>query len=155
MAFRLKYWRLDKFISVFMIYFTRYFNKKKYFSKASLYSVRWYLEQEEFYRFVPKESPPSRVFAVTGIVVDVSLTTLYLFSLSTHSIHSFTISNFLKHNSASYWAVQFYLNCFDTHTGFCYFRLQNNLNLIGIESWIYFSTTTAQQSTNFNKDVPW
>ncbi|XP_031617834.1 uncharacterized protein LOC116337418 [Contarinia nasturtii] len=39
---------------------------------ASLYSVRWYLEQEEFYRFVPKESPPSRVFAVAGISVDLT-----------------------------------------------------------------------------------
>lgn len=41
--------------------------------KASLYSVRWYFQQEEFYRFVPKESPPSRVFTVAGITVDVSI----------------------------------------------------------------------------------
>uniref|UniRef100_A0A182T8L9 Ig-like domain-containing protein n=1 Tax=Anopheles maculatus TaxID=74869 RepID=A0A182T8L9_9DIPT len=40
--------------------------------KATLYSVRWYFEGEEFYRFVPKESPPARTFPVSGITVDVS-----------------------------------------------------------------------------------
>nr|XP_029723398.1 uncharacterized protein LOC109398360 isoform X1 [Aedes albopictus] len=38
--------------------------------KASLYSVRWYFEGEEFYRYVPKESPPARTFPVSGITVD-------------------------------------------------------------------------------------
>ncbi|XP_065093232.1 uncharacterized protein LOC135713942 [Ochlerotatus camptorhynchus] len=38
--------------------------------KATLYSVRWYFEAEEFYRFVPKESPPARTFPVSGITVD-------------------------------------------------------------------------------------
>lgn len=37
-----------------------------------MYSVRWYFEGEEFYRYVPKESPPARVFPVLGITVDVS-----------------------------------------------------------------------------------
>lgn len=41
-------------------------------SQASLYSVRWYFESEEFYRFVPKEAPPARTFPVSGINVDVS-----------------------------------------------------------------------------------
>lgn len=40
--------------------------------KASLYSVRWYFESEEFYRYVPKESPPARTFPVSGITVDSS-----------------------------------------------------------------------------------
>lgn len=39
---------------------------------ASLYSIRWYRNQEEFYRFVPKESPPTKVFSLPGIHVDVS-----------------------------------------------------------------------------------
>lgn len=39
--------------------------------QASLYSVRWYFESEEFYRFVPKEAPPARTFPVSGINVDV------------------------------------------------------------------------------------
>ncbi|XP_053682837.1 uncharacterized protein LOC128733188 [Sabethes cyaneus] len=40
--------------------------------KATLYSVRWYFESEEFYRYVPKESPPARTFPVSGITVDGS-----------------------------------------------------------------------------------
>uniref|UniRef100_A0A182WSM0 Ig-like domain-containing protein n=1 Tax=Anopheles quadriannulatus TaxID=34691 RepID=A0A182WSM0_ANOQN len=40
--------------------------------KATLYSVRWYFEGEEFYRFVPKESPPARTFPVSGITVDLN-----------------------------------------------------------------------------------
>lgn len=43
-----------------------------FYVQASLYSVRWYFEGEEFYRYVPKESPPMRVFPVSGILVDVS-----------------------------------------------------------------------------------
>lgn len=39
---------------------------------ALLYSIKWYFEDNEFYRFVPKESPPTRVFLVPGISVDVS-----------------------------------------------------------------------------------
>lgn len=42
-------------------------------TKAALYSVRWYFELEEFYRYVPKESPPSRVFPISGVSVDVSI----------------------------------------------------------------------------------
>lgn len=45
-----------------------------YSLKATLYSVRWYFGAEEFYRYVPKETPPTLVFPVSGINVDVSLT---------------------------------------------------------------------------------
>lgn len=37
-----------------------------------LYSVKWYRGNHEFYRYMPKESPPSRVFPFKGIMVDVS-----------------------------------------------------------------------------------
>lgn len=38
-----------------------------------LYSIKWYFGDQEFYRFVPKESPPTRVFPLSGTTsVDVS-----------------------------------------------------------------------------------
>lgn len=40
---------------------------------AQLYSVKWYRENDEFYRYVPKEEPPIRVFPIQGIRVDVSI----------------------------------------------------------------------------------
>ncbi|KAF7271629.1 hypothetical protein GWI33_015516 [Rhynchophorus ferrugineus] len=40
---------------------------------APLYSVKWYREGYEFYRYVPKEEPPTRVFTQQGLHVDVSV----------------------------------------------------------------------------------
>lgn len=34
--------------------------------------MRWYFNQVEFYRFVPREAKPTFVFPVSGINVDVS-----------------------------------------------------------------------------------
>ncbi|XP_046389572.1 uncharacterized protein LOC124158492 isoform X2 [Ischnura elegans] len=39
---------------------------------SPLYSIKWYRGDEEFYRYVPKESPPSKVFPQLGVNVDVS-----------------------------------------------------------------------------------
>ncbi|GLH08255.1 Uncharacterized protein GBIM_13528 [Gryllus bimaculatus] len=39
--------------------------------EAALYSIKWYRGDQEFYRYVPKESPPTRVFALPGIHVDL------------------------------------------------------------------------------------
>ncbi|XP_026328744.1 uncharacterized protein LOC113236783 [Hyposmocoma kahamanoa] len=38
----------------------------------ALYTVKWYHGAQEFFRFVPKEMPNTRVFSQTGISVDVS-----------------------------------------------------------------------------------
>ncbi|KAL5239801.1 hypothetical protein ACI65C_007211 [Semiaphis heraclei] len=38
---------------------------------TALYSIKWYLRDQEFYRYVPKESPPTRVFPMPGIIVNV------------------------------------------------------------------------------------
>lgn len=39
---------------------------------VALYSIRWYRYEIEFYRYLPKESPPTKVFPVKHIQVDVS-----------------------------------------------------------------------------------
>ncbi|XP_056631118.1 uncharacterized protein LOC130441447 [Diorhabda sublineata] len=39
---------------------------------AALYSIKWYRDDEEFYRFVPKESPPSQAFSVSHVNVDMA-----------------------------------------------------------------------------------
>jgi hypothetical protein len=39
---------------------------------ALLYSIKWYKDDQEFFSYVPKEAPPSRVYHVPGISVDVS-----------------------------------------------------------------------------------
>lgn len=42
-----------------------------------LYSIKWYFDDQEFYRFVPKESPPTRVFPISDTTtVDVSMQSL-------------------------------------------------------------------------------
>ncbi|CAH1108641.1 unnamed protein product [Psylliodes chrysocephalus] len=38
----------------------------------TLYSVKWYKDHEEFYRFVPKERPQSNWYEVEGVNVDMS-----------------------------------------------------------------------------------
>lgn len=44
---------------------------------TALYSVKWYRNNEEFYRYVPKEAPPIRVFSSPGVKVDVSISPNY------------------------------------------------------------------------------
>jgi len=38
-----------------------------------LYSVSWYKDHEEFYRYVPKANPTKHSYLLEGIKVDVSL----------------------------------------------------------------------------------
>lgn len=32
----------------------------------TLYTLKWYKGEQEFYRYTPKESPPIKIFAVRG-----------------------------------------------------------------------------------------
>lgn len=38
----------------------------------SLYSVKWYKDGFEFYRYVPRDMPPGQVFPLPGVDVEVS-----------------------------------------------------------------------------------
>lgn len=38
-----------------------------------LYSVKWYKDDHEFYRFVPEDRPTIQVFHLPGIILDVSI----------------------------------------------------------------------------------
>jgi len=40
--------------------------------QESLYSVKWYKDGNEFYRYVPQERPQAQYFKLPGVVVDVS-----------------------------------------------------------------------------------
>lgn len=41
--------------------------------EETLYSVKWYKDNEEFYRYVPRSNPPQQSYRVEGIRVDVSI----------------------------------------------------------------------------------
>lgn len=40
---------------------------------GKLYSVKWYKDDHEFYRFVPEDRPTIQVFHLPGIILDVSI----------------------------------------------------------------------------------
>lgn len=46
---------------------------KFYEASEALYSVKWYKDNEEFYRYLPKSNPPQHSYRVEGIRVDVSI----------------------------------------------------------------------------------
>jgi hypothetical protein len=48
------------------------------YEPESLYSVKWYKDNEEFYRYVPKANPPQNSYKVDGIRVDVSMINLFI-----------------------------------------------------------------------------
>ncbi|XP_055614082.1 uncharacterized protein LOC129760466, partial [Uranotaenia lowii] len=35
----------------------------------ALYSVKWYKDGNEFYRYVPRDNPPAQIFLLTGVSV--------------------------------------------------------------------------------------
>lgn len=52
----------------------------------TLYSVKWYKDDEEFYRYVPKANPPQHSYKVDGIRVDVRDNYLYIVYITYDSI---------------------------------------------------------------------
>ncbi|KAG8227872.1 hypothetical protein J437_LFUL007182, partial [Ladona fulva] len=44
---------------------------------AELYAIKWYKGKKEFYRYLPKEDPPTKVFPLPGIKVDLSESNAY------------------------------------------------------------------------------
>lgn len=55
----------------------------------TLYSVKWYKDNEEFYRYLPKANPPQHSYRVDGIKVDVSI--LYMYDLMSKVLFSHII----------------------------------------------------------------
>jgi hypothetical protein len=51
------------------------------YADEDLYSVKWYKDNEEFYRYVPRANPPQNSYKVDGIKVDVSVL-IYCFFIS-------------------------------------------------------------------------
>lgn len=47
----------------------------------TLYSVKWYKDGNEFFRFLPRDSPPAQIFPLPGVAVDVRLSFTYFFSI--------------------------------------------------------------------------
>lgn len=39
----------------------------------SLYSVKWYKDGHEIYRYVPRDKPPGQAFPLPGVNIDVSI----------------------------------------------------------------------------------
>lgn len=45
---------------------------------GKLYSVKWYRDNEEFYRYMPRLRPPQHAHKLDGVRVDVSMFSLFL-----------------------------------------------------------------------------
>uniref|UniRef100_A0A1Y1N023 Ig-like domain-containing protein n=1 Tax=Photinus pyralis TaxID=7054 RepID=A0A1Y1N023_PHOPY len=63
------------------------------FGNDPLYSIKWYKDSSEFYRFVPGERPPGKVFRTDGIRVNMTMSddkTVVLESISLKTSGLFT-----------------------------------------------------------------
>lgn len=55
----------------------------------TLYSVKWYKDGNEFYRYIPQDKPPVLVFPLPGVTANVRSVSLFLFHRSSTSFSSF------------------------------------------------------------------
>lgn len=62
----------------------------------SLYSVKWYKDGHEFYRYVPRNKPPGQAFPLPGINVDVSIIIIIEYGFLCFLLaHRLTVFHFL------------------------------------------------------------
>jgi hypothetical protein len=65
---------------------TRHYRRNNYLyygndedTEETLYSVKWYKDEGEFYRYVPRANPPQNSYSFDGIKVDVSSNVIFFF----------------------------------------------------------------------------
>ncbi|KAJ8880553.1 hypothetical protein PR048_017023 [Dryococelus australis] len=70
---------------------------------SPLYTIKWYRSDEEFYRYVPKESPATKVFPKPGINVDVAILNVKVYS-EDHLVYYFPVIVFKEFSySVTLW----------------------------------------------------
>lgn len=74
------------------------------FQQGNLYAVRWYFNKDEFFSYLPKESPPERIFSVPGVIVDVS--SIPVTSIRKSSSHPFSPPTKTHVPSLTYYSHQ-------------------------------------------------
>lgn len=47
--------------------------------QGPLYTIKWYFNDQEFYRFVPKAMPTQNSYSVHGMKVNVSFLNIFIF----------------------------------------------------------------------------
>lgn len=47
--------------------------------RQALYSIKWFRGESEFYQYVPKEIPATKVFDVDGVKIKVDVSDLHLY----------------------------------------------------------------------------
>lgn len=73
-----------------------------------LHSVKWYRNDQKFFRYVPKDVPPFRIFPLPGLHIDVSRRTKYLQCLQ---FKCWGLILFVVHEYIYIYIFYFYLNC--------------------------------------------